>query len=79
MASEEVLPPIKGLYRGGLLGHAPDLTTEVINNVRPVDGLEKRLRIGQSNSPLLSQRAAGCTEHGTAVQPGRRRSCTGRG
>ena len=47
MASEEVLPPIKGLYRGGLLGHAPDLTTEVINNVRPVDGLEKRLRIGQ--------------------------------
>ncbi len=43
----EILPPIKGLFRGTLLGHAPELTSESMNNVRPRDSLEKRLRIGQ--------------------------------
>ncbi len=43
----EILPPIKGLFRGTLLGHAPVLTSESMNNVRPVDSLEKRIRIGQ--------------------------------
>ena len=43
----ELLPPIKGLFRGTLLGHAPALTSESMNNVRPRDSLEKRLRIGQ--------------------------------
>ncbi|KKL70211.1 hypothetical protein LCGC14_2107220, partial [marine sediment metagenome] len=43
----ELLPPIKGLFRGTLLGHAPELTSESMNNVRPRDSLEKRLRIGQ--------------------------------
>jgi len=43
----EILPPIKGLFRGTLLGHAPELTSESMNNVRPRDSLEKRLRVGQ--------------------------------
>lgn len=43
----EILPPIKGLFRGTLLGHAPALTSEYMNNVRPVETLEKRIRIGQ--------------------------------
>lgn len=43
----EIIPPIKGIFRGALLGHAPALTSESMNNVRPVDSLEKRLRIGQ--------------------------------
>ena len=43
----ELLPPIKGLFRGTLLGHAPELTSESMNNIRPRDSLEKRLRVGQ--------------------------------
>ena len=43
----EILPPVKGIFRGTLLGHAPALTSESMNNVRPRDSLEKRLRIGQ--------------------------------
>ncbi|KKK84171.1 hypothetical protein LCGC14_2786060 [marine sediment metagenome] len=43
----ELLPPIKGLFRGSLTGHAPELTSEYMNNVRPVDVQEKRVRIGQ--------------------------------
>jgi len=43
----EVLPPIKGVFKGSLTGHAPELTSEYMNNVRPVDVQEKRVRIGQ--------------------------------
>jgi hypothetical protein len=43
----EILPPLKGLHRGTLHGHAPELTSEYMNNVRPVDTLENRIRIGQ--------------------------------
>ncbi len=43
----ELLPPIKGLFRGSLLGHAPELTSEAMNNVRPVDAQGGRIRIGQ--------------------------------
>lgn len=43
----ELLPPIRGLFRGSLTGHAPDLTSEYMNNVRPIDVQEKRVRIGQ--------------------------------
>ncbi|KKM02834.1 hypothetical protein LCGC14_1780420, partial [marine sediment metagenome] len=42
----ELLPPIKGIFRGSLMGHAPELTSESMNNVRPVDVQEKRVRIG---------------------------------
>ena len=43
----ELLPPIRGLFKGSLTGHAPELTSEYMNNVRPVDVQEKRVRIGQ--------------------------------
>ncbi len=43
----ELLPPIKGLFKGSLTGHAPVLTSEYMSNVRPVDVQEKRVRIGQ--------------------------------
>ena len=62
----ELLPPIKGLFRGTLLGHAPELTSESMNNVRPVDSLEKRIRIGQR--PGLDKWGTG-TQVGAAEQP----------
>ena len=62
----EILPPIKGLFRGSLLGHAPELTTEVMNNCRPVDTQEKRIRIGQR--PALDKWGNG-TQIGAAEQP----------
>ncbi len=43
----ELLPPIKGIFRGSLTGHAPELTSEDMNNIRPVDTQEGRVRIGQ--------------------------------
>ena len=62
----ELLPPIKGVFRGSLTGHAPELTSEVMNNVRPVDVQEKRVRIGQR--PGLDKWANG-TQVGAAEQP----------
>ena len=62
----ELLPPRKGLFRGTLLGHAPELTSESMNNVRPVDTLEKRIRIGQR--PGLDKWGNG-TQVGAAEQP----------
>ncbi|HEB26229.1 MAG TPA: hypothetical protein ENI05_00430 [Porticoccus sp.] len=62
----ELLPPIKGLFRGSLLGHAPELTTEVMNNVRPIDAQSSRIRIGQR--PALDKWGNG-TQIGAAEQP----------
>ncbi len=62
----EILPPIKGLFRGSLTGHAPELTSESMNNVRPVDVQEKRVRIGQR--PGLDKWGNG-TQVGAAEQP----------
>jgi hypothetical protein len=62
----EILPPLKGLHRGTLHGHAPELTSEHINNVRPIDTLEKRIRIGQR--PGLDKWGNG-TQIGGAEQP----------
>lgn len=62
----EILPPIKGIFRGSLFGHAPPLTTEHMNNCRPVDVLEKRIRIGQR--PGLDKWANG-TQIGATEQP----------
>ncbi|KKK68617.1 hypothetical protein LCGC14_2942250, partial [marine sediment metagenome] len=62
----ELLPPIRGLFRGSLTGHAPDLTSEYMNNVRPVDVQEKRVRIGQR--PGLDKWGNG-TQVGAAEQP----------
>ena len=61
----EVLPPVKGLYRGSLLGHAPDLTTEKMNNCRPRGVLENRLRIAQR--PGMAKKYA--QQIGGAAQP----------
>lgn len=62
----EILPPIKGLFRGTLVGHAPALTSEDMNNVRPIDPLEKRIRIGQR--PGLDKWGNG-TQVGAAENP----------
>ncbi len=62
----EILPPIKGVFRGSLMGHAPELTSESMNNVRPVDVQEKRVRIGQR--PGLDKWGNG-TRIGAAEQP----------
>lgn len=62
----ELLPPIKGVFRGSLTGHAPELTSEIMNNVRPVDVQEKRVRIGQR--PGLDKWGNG-TQVGAAEQP----------
>ena len=62
----ELLPPIKGIFKGSLTGHAPELTSEVMNNVRPVDVQEKRVRIGQR--PGLNKWGNG-TQVGAAEQP----------
>ena len=62
----EILPPIRGLFRGSLTGHAPELTSESMNNVRPVDVQEKRVRIGQR--PGLDKWGNG-TQVGAAEQP----------
>jgi len=62
----EILPPVKGIFRGSLPGHAPELTTEVMNNVRPIDSLDKRIRVGQR--PGLDKWGNG-TQVGAAEQP----------
>ena len=62
----ELLPPIRGLFKGSLTGHAPELTSEYMNNVRPVDVQEKRVRIGQR--PGLDKWGNG-TQVGAAEQP----------
>jgi len=62
----EILPPVKGIFRGGLSGHAPELTTEIMNNVRPRDTAEKKIRIGQR--PGLAKWGAG-NQVGGVEQP----------
>ena len=62
----EILPPVRGLFRGTLVGHAPALTSEDMNNVRPIDTLEKRIRIGQR--PGLDKWGNG-TQVGAAENP----------
>lgn len=62
----EILPPVRGIHKGSIVGHAPDLTTQKMNNVRPRDSYEKRVRIGQR--PGLDKWGAG-TLVGGAEQP----------
>lgn len=61
----ELLPPINGLFRGGLQGHAPELTSEKMNNVRARCVLEGRMRIGQR--PGLAKKFG--PQIGGAAQP----------
>ena len=43
----ELTPPIKGISKGFPVDKEPNITSGYMNNVRPVDVLEKRLRLGQ--------------------------------
>ena len=47
MATLQFQLPIKGKSEGFPLDKSPALTSGHLNNVRPTDVLEKRLRIGQ--------------------------------
>lgn len=39
--------PIKGVYYGMPVDKSPPMTSGYMNNIRAVDALEKRVRIGQ--------------------------------
>jgi len=43
----ELHAPIKGIFKGFSSDKAPQLTSSYMNNVRPRDVLEGRMRIGQ--------------------------------
>lgn len=47
MALQEIPLPVKGYSLGLAPSQQPALTTSYMNNVRPRDVLEKRIRIGQ--------------------------------
>lgn len=62
----ELTPPIKGVAKGMSAGRQPQLTSGYMNNVRPTDVLEKRIRIGQR--PGLEKWGAG-TQIGDGENP----------
>ena len=66
MAHREVLPPLRGQNKAAPLSAEPQETSEYLNNVRPIDVLEQRMRIGQR--PGLAKWGAG-TLIGAAEQP----------
>jgi hypothetical protein len=61
----ELVPPIKGVSKGLPVDKEQPTTSGYMNNVRPVDVLEKQLRIGQR--PGLSKWST--TQIGAAEQP----------
>lgn len=58
--------PLKGLFKGASSGDLPSLTSEHLNNVRPRDVLENKIRVGQR--PGLDKWGAG-TQIGADAQP----------
>lgn len=62
----ELTPPIKGVSKGLPVDKEPVTTSGYMNNVRPIDTLERRLRLGQR--PGLDKWGAG-TQIGAAEQP----------
>ena len=44
---QELTPPIKGVSKGLPVDKEPPTTSGYMNNVRPVDVLERQLRLGQ--------------------------------
>ncbi len=62
----ELVSPIKGVSKGLPVDKEPIITSGYMNNVRPVDSLERRLRLGQR--PGLDKWGAG-TQVGAAEQP----------
>ncbi len=66
MANIEFTPPIQGINKGLPADKAMPGSSEYMDNVRPVDVSEKRVRIGQR--PGLDKWGAG-TKVGDAEQP----------
>jgi len=62
----ELHAPIKGIFKGFSSDKAPQLTSSYMNNVRPRDVLEGRMRIGQR--PGLDKWGNG-TQVGAEEQP----------
>ena len=62
----ELPPPLKGVSKGLPVDKEPITTSGYMNNVRPVDSLERRLRLGQR--PGLDKWGAG-TQIGASEQP----------
>jgi hypothetical protein len=61
----ELTPPIKGISKGLPVDKEPPTTSGFMNNVRPVDVLERQLRLGQR--PGLSKWST--DQIGAAEQP----------
>ena len=57
--------PIRGVFRGFSVDKVPAEFSDDMNNVRPIDSLEKRLRLGKR--PGLKKWSA--TQIGSAEQP----------
>lgn len=66
MANVEFSPPIKGINKGLPADKPAPGSSEYMNNVRPIDISEKRVRIGQR--PGLDKWGAGI-QIGAAEQP----------
>ena len=66
MALQEMTPPIKGISKGLPVDKEVPTTSGYMNNVRPVDVLESKLRLGQR--PGMEKWGAG-TQIGAAEQP----------
>ena len=62
----ELTPPIKGVSKGLPVDKEPLTTSGYMNNVRPIDVLERQLRLGQR--PPLRKWGAG-VQIGDAEQP----------
>ena len=63
---EELAPPIKGLSKGLPVDKEQPGTSGYMNNVRPIDVLESRLRLGQR--PGLDKWGSG-TQVGASENP----------
>ena len=62
----ELTPPIRGISKGLPVDKEQPTTSGYMNNVRPIDTLERRLRLGQR--PGLDKWGAG-VKIGDAEQP----------
>lgn len=43
----EITPPIRGIFKGSTSDKTLEMTSPYMNNVRPKDTLENKMRIGQ--------------------------------
>ena len=66
MANLSFSLPVQGFSEGFPVDKSDPMTSGYINNVRPIDSLERRIRLGQR--PGLDKWGAG-TQVGTAEQP----------